>query len=222
MLRVGSLLLRGVVASTALAVAGESLHTHRTNLYAQERPINEINPGKQLTNTVCAFLKDNLPGGYELSSREIIEMYGWVMKISTEADALEKDKQDKYVKDQLSGVKKTYKIVTDESLTSLTDGVNKFRSLRNQADSNHIPAKDRIKHGDLLSNRGIISRATQFAQGAAMSGSQTHELIELMLGNNKTSIVDRITSQLDSYETNSRAKRAGEKLVETIRLHNSK
>ena len=84
MLRVGSALLRGLVATGALIAAGENYHTHSTNLYAQESPLNETEPGKQLTNTVSTFLKANVPKGYELSPREIIEMYGWVIKISTD------------------------------------------------------------------------------------------------------------------------------------------
>jgi len=221
MQRVGSVFFKSVLAGSMLLTPNARIHAENTTQTTIASQIDEINPSKYLSNSVKEFLKTAVPEGYELTSSEIIELYGWLVKVCTDADKLNEKQQEKFISEQVFSLKKTYKSVSNESLNSLTKGVNSFKVLRNKFDNGKTPKDGTIKHGELLSERSIISKTTQFAQAANMTTEQTYKLIELIIGNNKNDISKAIKTKLQEYETDSRARKLGERLADTVSSYKS-
>ncbi len=62
----------------------------------------------------------------------------------------------------------------------------------------------------------ISSKATQLTQAANMTNEETHKLAQVLMGNNRELAANTVRSMTEQYETNSRAKKLGDKIAEII------
>ncbi len=215
MQRISSVLFKGILAGAALIVTDSRVQAQEVNKTSTVCAINENSTDKLFVNAVKLFLKASTPEGYELSSREVIEMYSWLIRVSDQADKLEKEKQETYVHENISGLKRSYKNVSDESIKALAGEVNRFRTARNQPDKTQVPPGMKVKYGELISKL-TSSRITRFAEAANLKTDETHNLLQILMGNNKQSAADYVKTLSEKYEENSRARQLGEKLIEYI------
>lgn len=217
-MKLGPILAKGFLTGVALVYSGNQIYAQEAKP-TQVTSITISTPQENLASGVNSFFKSSIPSGYDLSSKEIIEMYGWVLKLCCDSEKLDKNKQDIFIKEQVESLVKRYPTVTKETAFALTESICTFRKMRNEWDNTSVPPRIRVKHGELFPSQ-LTSKVVQFAQAANMSTNETNELILYLLGNNREITANYITSKAESFETNSRARKIGLNLSEKIRNSN--